>query len=68
MIATAFGSSIQLRNGVDGDVVKVFEGHTKWINSLSFSPDGKLLLSTSGDGSIRIWEVLTDLVVPLGKG
>lgn len=60
MIATAFGSSIQLRNGVDGYIVKVFEGHTKWINCLSFSPDGKLLLSTSGDGSIRIWEVLTD--------
>lgn len=36
---------------------KSFKGHQKAINSLCFSLDGRLIISGSKDGSIRIWEV-----------
>lgn len=39
-------------------MVRKFEGHTDRITDLCFSDDGKWLLSSSMDGSLRIWDVI----------
>ncbi|XVE99653.1 hypothetical protein REPUB_Repub03eG0218200 [Reevesia pubescens] len=39
-------------------MVRKFEGHTDRITDLCFSEDGKWLLSSSMDGSLRIWDVV----------
>ncbi len=39
-----------------GKARAVFEGHGDKVNSVAFSPDGKHVVSTSGDETIRIWE------------
>lgn len=39
-------------------MVRKFEGHTDRITDLCFSQDGKWLLSSSMDGSLRIWDVI----------
>lgn len=39
-------------------LVRKFEGHTDRITDLCFSEDGKWLLSSSMDGSLRIWDVI----------
>ena len=38
---------------------RVLKGHTKSINTLAFSPDGKRLASASGDKTARVWDVNT---------
>jgi WD40 repeat protein len=35
--------------------VREFVGHERLISSLSFSPDGSWLASTSYDGTVRLW-------------
>lgn len=39
-------------------MVRKFEGHTDRVTDLCFSEDGKWLLSSSMDGSIRVWDVI----------
>ncbi|GJM97875.1 hypothetical protein PR202_ga14835 [Eleusine coracana subsp. coracana] len=38
-------------------MVRRFEGHTDRITDLCFSEDGKWLLSSSMDGTLRIWDI-----------
>ena len=35
---------------------RTFEGHTDAVRSVSFSPDGSLLLSSSQDNTVRVWD------------
>jgi len=62
--------------------VKVLRGHGSDVNSVAFSPDGRLLASGSWDKTVRIWDVRTGkyartnlkirkvdgAVIPLPKG
>lgn len=39
------------------DEVRIFQGHTDRVVAVAFSPDGRLALSGSWDGSARLWDV-----------
>lgn len=45
-----------MRNAMMNDDA-VLRGHTMWVNSAFFSPDGKYILSASDDNTIRVWDV-----------
>ncbi|MBO7280514.1 MAG: hypothetical protein J6V00_05045 [Bacteroidaceae bacterium] len=53
-----------MRDVESGDCVKTFKGHTSYVNSASFSPDGKYIVSVSEDYTIKLWKVptLQDLI------
>jgi len=38
-------------------------GHTETISDFAFSPDGKQLATASWDGKVKIWDVLTGMLV-----
>lgn len=48
-----------LWNADEERFLRLLEGHSNWVVSLAFSPDGKLLISGSGDSTARIWSVQT---------
>ncbi|XP_057730966.1 uncharacterized protein LOC130946304 [Arachis stenosperma] len=50
--------AIRLFDVVALRLVRKFDGHTDRITDLCFSEDGKWLLSSSMDGSFRIWDVI----------
>lgn len=37
--------------------VTTFVGHSSSVYGIDFSPDSQLLLSASGDGSVRLWHL-----------
>jgi hypothetical protein len=48
---------IRLFNAKTGKLIRTLEGHTKLIFDLVFSKDNKKLISSSLDGTIRIWNI-----------
>ncbi|RYP42862.1 hypothetical protein DL768_010175 [Monosporascus sp. mg162] len=36
--------------------LQTFEGHSNWVTSVAFSPDGSRIVSGSGDHTVRIWD------------
>ena len=45
--------------------VFVVEGHTDSIQSVTFSPNGKRIVSGSGDTTVRMWD--TETGKPVGE-
>lgn len=53
------GRGIRLWDANTGNLLKILIGHTDWIASVSFSPDGKTIVSGSWDKTVRLWDVET---------
>ena len=35
----------------------MLDGHMSWVNSLAVTPDGRCVVSTSTDGTLRVWDL-----------
>jgi WD40 repeat protein len=42
-----------------GEEERKLEGHSSWVNSVSFSADGSRVVSGSDDNTVQIWNVET---------
>ena len=49
-------------------MLKVLKGHTEPVTSVTFSPDGKQIVSGSNDKSVQVWDVSTGNVLKVLKG
>ncbi|MEW2545757.1 WD40 repeat domain-containing protein [Streptomyces sp. NPDC047002] len=63
LIATASRDHHVRVYGFDGSLKAVFEGHTADVISVEWSPDGKELISSSDDGTVKRWSLATGTMV-----
>jgi WD40 repeat protein len=48
--------SICIRDTASGEELVRLPGHSSYVFSLAFSPDGETLVSGSGDSTVRLWD------------
>lgn len=58
IVVAADDKVLRVFDVVAGRLVRRFHGHTDRITDMCFSEDGKLLLSSSMDFTIRVWDVV----------
>ena len=50
-------STVKVWDSHTGTLLRNFRGHTGLVTSLAFNPDGRLLVSGSRDGTVRVWDL-----------
>lgn len=58
-IALNLDKKVLVLNTEDGKELFAFMGHTGYLTSVNFSPDGKRVLTTSYDHTARVWDIKT---------
>ncbi|HVS50630.1 MAG TPA: hypothetical protein VHJ99_17245 [Candidatus Dormibacteraeota bacterium] len=55
LLASGTDDSIRIWSALDGRPLRILEGHTGAVYSLTFSADGLFLASSSQDDTVRLW-------------
>jgi len=44
-------------DAASGALLRTLTGHTGWVHSAAWAPNGAQLASTGNDGTVRVWHV-----------
>ena len=64
-------NQIRMLNAADGKLIYLIDahrGHSKWVNTVRFSGDGKLFASASDDQLVKVWETETGKLLYTFRG
>ncbi|MBM4342769.1 MAG: caspase family protein [Deltaproteobacteria bacterium] len=57
LVSSGYDKSVRLWQGATGKPLATWTGHRGWIQPVAFGPRDAVVLSGSGDGTVRLWDV-----------
>ena len=60
--------TVRIWDAKTGVHLTTLKGHSNWVTSVAFSPDGSHIASGSGDKTVRIWDAKTGVHLNTLKG
>jgi WD40 repeat protein len=67
LIITPTGNNAVIWSAGSGGILQTLAGHTGLVGSASFSPNGRLAVTTSADNSARVWDLSKTPAVEIQK-
>lgn len=64
-LLTVEGYSLEQRDAISGELLKRFSGHSGYITHAEFGPSGFQIVSSSDDGTARVWDVATGATISI---
>jgi len=55
----SYDDTVKVWDAESGQEMLTLEGHPSYVTSVSFSPDGKRIVSGSNDNTVKIWDAET---------
>jgi len=65
-LACSVSDTVKVRDARTGELLHTFRGHTAWVKDIAFAPDSRRLVSSSLDGTIKVWDV-ANIEKPAGR-
>jgi WD40 repeat protein len=59
IVSAGDDGKVCLWDAASGELLAELNGHSSWVWSCAFSPDGAAIVSAGRDGTLRLWDVVT---------
>ena len=68
VLSGSWDKTLKLWDGVTGQLLRTFEGHTNKVSSVAVSPDGTRAVSGSWDKTFKLWDTATGQLLRTFEG
>lgn len=68
IVSGSLDNTVRVWNFSSGELLRILEGHTKYVNAVTMSSDNQLIVSGGADKTVRLWDFSSGELLRTFKG